>query len=137
MGAPARARPARAITESSSRTRGSPFASTAFTERVRAARAHCSMDGRGRCLDNVFIERLWRSLKYEAVLKSTARSGRRDQPNHGAWNSHDRRRLLGADVGDGSRRTAVALRTAGNEIHLACPTKPATKSGIPVRPDVR
>jgi putative transposase len=26
-----------------------------------------SMDGRGRCLDNVFIERLWRSLKYEAV----------------------------------------------------------------------
>ena len=25
------------------------------------------MDGRGRCLDNVFIERLWRSLKYEAV----------------------------------------------------------------------
>ena len=29
--------------------------------------ARCSMDGRGRCLDNVFIERLWRSLKYEAV----------------------------------------------------------------------
>ena len=27
----------------------------------------CSMDGRGRCMDNVFIERLWRSLKYEAV----------------------------------------------------------------------
>ena len=26
-----------------------------------------SMDGRGRCLDNIFIERLWRSLKYEAV----------------------------------------------------------------------
>ena len=32
-----------------------------------AAGARCSMDGRGRCLDNVFIERLWRSLKYEAV----------------------------------------------------------------------
>ena len=31
------------------------------------AGAKCSMDGRGRCLDNVFIERLWRSLKYEAV----------------------------------------------------------------------
>ncbi|MEE8502745.1 MAG: integrase core domain-containing protein, partial [Kiloniellales bacterium] len=26
-----------------------------------------SMDGRGRCMDNIFIERLWRSLKYEAV----------------------------------------------------------------------
>ena len=46
---------------------GSQFTSTAFTERVRAAGAQCSMDGRGRCLDNVFIERLWRSLKYEAV----------------------------------------------------------------------
>ena len=37
---------------------GSQFTSTAFTERVRAAGAQCSMDGRGRCLDNVFIERL-------------------------------------------------------------------------------
>jgi putative transposase len=26
-----------------------------------------SMDGRGRCMDNIFIERLWRSLKYEAI----------------------------------------------------------------------
>ena len=33
----------------------------------------CSMDGRGRCLDNVFIERLWRSLKYEAVLARAVR----------------------------------------------------------------
>ena len=46
---------------------GSQFTSTAFTERVLAAGVRCSMDGRGRCLDNVFIERLWRSLKYEAV----------------------------------------------------------------------
>ena len=46
---------------------GAQFTSTAFTERVIAAGAQCSMDGRGRCLDNVFIERLWRSLKYEAV----------------------------------------------------------------------
>ena len=45
----------------------SQFTSTVFTERVQAAGARCSMDGRGRCLDNVFIERLWRSLKYEAV----------------------------------------------------------------------
>ena len=46
---------------------GSKFTSAAFTDRVQAAGARCSMDGRGRCLDNVFIERLWRSLKYEAV----------------------------------------------------------------------
>ena len=46
---------------------GAQFTSLAFTERVLASGAKCSMDGRGRCLDNVFIERLWRSLKYEAV----------------------------------------------------------------------
>ena len=46
---------------------GAQFTSLAFTERVLACGAQCSMDGRGRCMDNVFIERLWRSLKYEAV----------------------------------------------------------------------
>ena len=46
---------------------GAQFTSAAFTERVLASGAQCSMDGRGRCMDNVFIERLWRSLKYEAV----------------------------------------------------------------------
>ena len=46
---------------------GSQFTSIAFTELLEAAGIRCSMDGRGRCLDNVFIERLWRSLKYEAV----------------------------------------------------------------------
>ena len=44
--------------------RGAQFTSLAFTGRVLEAGAECSMDGRGRCLDNVFIERLWRSLKY-------------------------------------------------------------------------
>ena len=46
---------------------GAQFTSLAFTGRVLASGARCSMDGRGRCMDNVFIERLWRSLKYEAV----------------------------------------------------------------------
>ncbi len=46
---------------------GSQFTSMAFTGRLAAAGIRCSMDGRGRCMDNVFIERLWRSLKYEAV----------------------------------------------------------------------
>ena len=46
---------------------GSQFTSRAFTGQLEAAGIRCSMDGRGRCLDNVFIERLWRSLKYEAV----------------------------------------------------------------------
>ena len=46
---------------------GSQFTSIAFTARLQAAGIRISMDGRGRFMDNIFIERLWRSLKYEAV----------------------------------------------------------------------
>ena len=46
---------------------GSQFTSQAFTGCLQEAGVRVSMDGRGRWLDNVFIERLWRSLKYEAV----------------------------------------------------------------------
>ena len=46
---------------------GSQFTSLEFTGVLKGAQIAISMDGRGRCLDNVFIERLWRSLKYEAV----------------------------------------------------------------------
>ena len=46
---------------------GSQFTSLAFTGRLQAAGIRISMDGRGRFMDNIFIERLWRSLKYEAV----------------------------------------------------------------------
>jgi putative transposase len=50
---------------------GSQFTSHAFTGRLQAADVQISMDGRGRALDNVFVERLWRSVKYEEVyLKS-------------------------------------------------------------------
>ena len=46
---------------------GSQFTSLEFTAVLKDAGVAISMDGRGRCMDNVFIERLWRSLKYEAV----------------------------------------------------------------------
>ena len=46
---------------------GSQFTSFAFTGCLQAAGIRISMDGRGRCMDNIFIERLWRSLKYEAI----------------------------------------------------------------------
>jgi putative transposase len=46
---------------------GAQFTSPAFTGRLQAAGVRISMDGRGRALDNVFVERLWRSVKYEEV----------------------------------------------------------------------
>lgn len=44
---------------------GSQFTSPQFTSRLADASVRISMDGRGRALDNVFVERLWRSVKYE------------------------------------------------------------------------
>lgn len=46
---------------------GCQFTSMAFTDRLKAQGIQISMDGRGRALDNIFIERLWRSVKYEEV----------------------------------------------------------------------
>jgi putative transposase len=46
---------------------GSQFTSTAFTSVLLEHGVAISMGGRGRCLDNVFVERLWRSVKYEEV----------------------------------------------------------------------
>jgi putative transposase len=46
---------------------GSQFTSEKFTAALEAKQIAISMDGRGRCMDNIFIERLWRSLKYEEV----------------------------------------------------------------------
>src|SRR5229473_365837 len=46
---------------------GSQFTSAVFTGVLAAAEVQISMDGRGRWMDNVFIERLWRSLKYEDI----------------------------------------------------------------------
>ena len=46
---------------------GAQFTSLAFTERLKHGGIRISMDGRGRALDNVFVERLWRSVKWEEV----------------------------------------------------------------------
>ncbi len=46
---------------------GSQFTSEKFTGELAVREIAISMDGKGRCIDNIFIERLWRSLKYEEV----------------------------------------------------------------------
>jgi len=46
---------------------GVQFTAQAWTSRLETAGVAVSMDGRGRCLDNVFVERLWRSVKYEDI----------------------------------------------------------------------
>jgi putative transposase len=46
---------------------GCQFTSAEFTQPLLAAGVKLSMDGKGRCLDNVFVERLWRTVKYEEI----------------------------------------------------------------------
>ncbi len=65
--------------------RGSQFTSAEFTGRLQAAGVAISMDGRGRCMDNIFIERLWRSLKYEAVYLHDLADGVEARRVIGEW----------------------------------------------------
>src|SRR6202034_2414293 len=58
---------ARAVPKCSTRIRGVQFTSASYTGRLETAGAKVSMDGKGRCLDNVFVERLWQTVKYEEV----------------------------------------------------------------------
>ena len=46
---------------------GAQFTSEKFSGELAERQIAISMDGRGRCRDNIFVERLWRSLKYEEV----------------------------------------------------------------------
>ena len=64
---------------------GSQFTSAAFTGGLAAAGVRISMDGRGRWMDNVFIERLWRSLKYEDVYLKGYADGREAKAGIASW----------------------------------------------------
>ena len=64
---------------------GAQFTATAFTDRLQVAGVRISMDGRGRWLDNVFVERLWRSLKYEEVHLKAYANGLEARIGIGQW----------------------------------------------------
>ena len=64
---------------------GSQFTGFDFTGVLKDADVAISMDGRGRCMDNIFIERLWRSLKYEAVYLHELTDGFKAERVIGEW----------------------------------------------------
>jgi putative transposase len=64
---------------------GSQFTSAAFTGMLAVAGIAISMDGRGRWMDNVFIERLWRSLKYEDIYLKGYADGREAKAGIADW----------------------------------------------------
>jgi putative transposase len=73
---------------------GSQFTSTDFTGVLKAHGIRISMDGKGRCLDNIFIERLWRSLKYENIYLHAYASVTAAKAGIGDWlNFYNEERL--------------------------------------------
>lgn len=64
---------------------GSQFTSVDFTQALKDAGVRISMDGKGRWMDNVFIERLWRSLKYESVYLNELATGSQARQVIGTW----------------------------------------------------
>lgn len=73
---------------------GSQFTSFQFTNILKDHGIKISMDGKGRWMDNVFIERLWRSLKYECVYLNSFENGWQAKRIIGNWMNHYNRDVL-------------------------------------------
>ena len=67
---------------------GSQYTSLSFTNVLKDHGIKISMDGKGRWMDNVFIERLWRSLKYECVYLNNFENARQAKVLIGNWMNH-------------------------------------------------
>src|SRR4051795_8409096 len=64
---------------------GSQFTSDDFTGTLKRHGVTISMDGKGRCMDNIFVERLWRSLKYEEVYLNAYATVAEAKAGIGSW----------------------------------------------------
>jgi putative transposase len=119
---------------------GVQFTAEAFTGALEAEGITISMDGRGRCYDNIFVERLWRTVKYEEVyLKDYAEpvEARRELRRYFRFYNEERpHQALGyrtpaevyfAGHSAGSREGSAAPRAvAGTPVALRAPSVPAT-----------
>jgi putative transposase len=91
---------------------GSQFTSAAFTGALAGAGIKISMDGRGRWMDNVFIERLWRSLKQEDIYLKGYADGREAKAGIASWIAFYNDRRLHQALG---YRTPMALWREGTQ----------------------
>jgi putative transposase len=78
---------------------GSQFTSPRFTAELEARGITISRDGRGRCLDNIFIERLWRTLKYEEVYLKDYRTVEQARASIGRYFEFYNQRRLHQSLG--------------------------------------
>jgi putative transposase len=97
---------------------GSQFTGTAFTGALIEAGARISMDGRGRWMDNVFIEGRWRSLKYEDVYLKGYADSREAKAGIGEYFAFHNERRLHRALG---YRAPIALWRDGAAPGACCP----------------
>jgi len=118
---------------------GVQFTSAGFTGVLEASGIAISMDGRGRAFDNILLERLWRTVKYEEVYLSDYGDGREAHDRLGAYfrfyNEERPHQALDyrtpAEVytgrtGDEEDRPAAGRTVAGTPVALRAPSVPAT-----------
>ena len=101
---------------------GGQFTSHAFTGALADAGIRISMDGRGRWMDNVFIERLWRSLKYECVFLNASRPAART--GIGRWIDYYNRRRPHSALGDRTPDEAYAIEIQQENLAALKPAGP-------------
>src|SRR5512144_504552 len=101
---------------------GSQFTSAVFTGTLAAAGIRISMDGHGRWMDNVFIERLWRSLKYEDVYLKGYGDGREARAGIAGWiglyNGRRPHQAFGGQTPMAVWRAGVSGALAGNAVDM-------------------
>ena len=116
------------------------FTSFAFTTTLREAGIRISMDGRGRWMDNVFIERLWRSLKYECVFLNAFETGSEARNGIGRWIGYYNASRLPLFVRRQDARRGLCYRNRAGEtggviepgIHLSQAAKLSRKADPPL-----
>ncbi|WP_223998800.1 IS3 family transposase [Aureimonas sp. SA4125] len=95
---------------------GSQFTSADFTDKLKAAGIRISMDGRGRWIDNRFIERLWRSLKYECVYLNAFETGSEARHGIGSWISYYNAERPHSSLHDATPNEAYAMSWADEKL---------------------
>ena len=91
---------------------GSQFTSFDFTNALSERGIQISMDGKGRWMDNVFIERLWRSLKYECVYLYNPETGSEARERIGRWLDQYNNRRPHSTFGDSTPMEVYRQRLA-------------------------
>ena len=107
---------------------GSQFTSEAFTQTLQEQRVQVSMDGKGRYLDNIFVERLWRSIKYEEVYLKAYQTvaGRPELGSMPTWSSTTGRGLTRL----WANRTPAEVYQHGQEERGAAAEEAGLPSGL-------